>query len=128
MKTLWSLLLGAVVFASALSSVPGALGAPSGDTSCSAAGSGTTFSIDLIIPASALPQQGVAIGIQGGTVTAISIDGYQGTFSTSGLPAGASGEELVSQAFSTGTIVVHVTLSAAPTSSVIVIFPTNSPT
>jgi hypothetical protein len=109
-----------------MTGAPAALASPSGG-SCTATGSGTTFTIDLVVPAGSLPQGGIAIGVSGATVVGITTDGYSGTPSTNGLPEGASDEELLTQQFASGTIVIHITLSTAYTGPEIMAFPTNFP-
>jgi hypothetical protein len=55
---------------------------------CTASGSGTTFVIRE--PGYPTPSGGIAVGIQGFTVTGLSVRGTTGHTSTNGLPAGAS--------------------------------------
>jgi hypothetical protein len=69
--------------------------APSGDT-CSATGSGTTYTLAVTLPSSAAEQGAFAVGASGVTVSSIGAPGNQGSFSTTGLPARTTGAWVLS--------------------------------
>ena len=67
-----------------------AVGVSSGDT-CTATGTGTSYTLVINLPATALEQNRFAFGAVGSKVMNINVDGNAGMLSTTALPAGTSG-------------------------------------
>jgi hypothetical protein len=110
------------------------LGASS-DT-CDWAGSGSSATLVLTIPAGAPQQGGAAFGAPAGlTVTSASFTGFPGTFGTNNLPPGTSGENLLNPGGSPFNGAAATTVTAAlglsgtvPASDgVFTVVPTNFP-
>jgi hypothetical protein len=111
-----------------------ALGVGTGDTCDWVGGAGNSATVVMTIPAAAPKQGGAAFGAPGGlTVTSASFAGITGTFGTSGLPPGTSGENLLSgstQLNPSGAATVTAALGLsgpAPASGNFTVVPTNSP-
>jgi len=82
---------GALAFLAALAPTSSATSqSPSGDT-CSATGSGTTYTLVINLSSSAPEQGGFAFGASGVSVKSIRTPGNPGSFSTKGLPARTTG-------------------------------------
>jgi hypothetical protein len=82
---------GALAFLAALAPTASATSqSPSGDT-CSATGSGTTYTLAINLPSSTPEQGGFALGGSGVSVKSIRAPGNPGSFSTKGLPAHTTG-------------------------------------
>src|SRR3977135_195871 len=93
MKRLW--IVGAVMFLTMGVQASGAARrSASGDT-CSAAGSGGTYTLVISLPSGAAAQGVFAIGAQGIRIMSINAPGNQGTFSTKSLPAKTTGAWLL---------------------------------
>jgi hypothetical protein len=85
MKRLW--IVGAIMFVTmGVQGSGAARQSASGDT-CTAVGSGGTYTLVISLPSSAAEQGVFAIGAQGIRITSIQAPGNQGTFSTKSLPA-----------------------------------------
>ena len=112
MRGLWGTLTGAALAAAVLAASSGAgVRVASGDT-CSANGSGTAYSLNITIPASAPVSSGFAFGAPGAKVTNVVVSGTNGTLSTSGLPAGTSGAWIATSPLMPGSVVANVTTTA----------------
>ena len=108
---------------------------PSGNT-CSAAGSGTAYTLTINLPANAGEQGGFAVGAPGVKVTNISLPNSSGggggsqagTLSTQGLPANTTAAWLLANpALVPGsTVSASVTTSAPVTGAFITLVPANS--
>ncbi len=88
----------------------------SGDT-CTYTKSGTSYAVQVTTPSGA-QQYAFAFGATGATVSAVSISGANGQFSTQGLPAGTTGA-IVSDAPLPGSSSATVTVSGPSTGFVL---------
>lgn len=89
----------------------GSSGKATGDH-CTAAGTGTAYTLNIIIPSGAPQQFGFAFGASGTTVTNINLAGAEGTFSTQALPPAASGSGVTQNPIEPGSSVVSLVTSA----------------
>jgi hypothetical protein len=91
--------VGAIVLAAYLAQSSGASVAatPSGDT-CTATGSGTSYTLSVTLGANSPAQSGFAIGTSARHVTNIEGSGQMGQFGTSSVPPGTTGELILGTA------------------------------
>ena len=127
MRKLWGVALAMFVPAAFLAGTSSALvQSPSGDT-CTATGSGTSFALNISVPASGPAQGGFAVGASGASVTNIEISGNVGTLSTQNLPVNTTGEWLLtSPATAGGSITANLTMSG-PVTGPFTVVAANSP-
>ena len=129
-KRLCGALLGASVTAAFLAASSGAtIQAPAGDT-CTASGTGTTYTLSLSLAPNAPIQGGFAVGAPGVTVKSLSVSGTQGeggTFSISNLPANTTGQLLLSAPTTPGASLIAVVLTSGPVKGPFTVVPASSP-
>ena len=78
MRRFWGVVGGMFVPAAFLVAPAGAAGqVPTGDT-CTAVGSGSSYTLTIVLPANAPPQGGFAFGVPGAKVTGVKTTGTQG--------------------------------------------------
>ena len=80
--------------------------------SCTAAGSGTAYTLNISIPAGAPEQFGFAFRAVGAAVTNVNVAGTGGAFSTQALPPSASAEWVTSSPVGPGSAVASLVTSA----------------
>ena len=100
-------LAASVVVISAVGSAETATG-----DSCTAAGSGTAYTLNIAIPSGAPEQFGFAFGVLGATVTNVNVAGVDGSFSTQALPPAASGAWVTLSPIEPGSAVASLVTSA----------------
>lgn len=89
MHKLWAAAAAVLVaVGAAFAAAAGATSAVATGDTCVANGTGTQYTLTVMLPAGAPQQDGFAVGVKGGSVTKLSIGGIPGKASTSGLPAG----------------------------------------
>jgi hypothetical protein len=113
MGRLYGGILAALVVAAATAAGSGAtIRAASGDT-CTATGSGTSYTLSVAIPAGAPAQGGFAVGASGVTLTNLTIQGDSGVRASTGLPTATTLAEFAPSPLPTGTVTVNVQTNVA---------------
>ena len=102
---------GALAASVVVSSAVGSAASATGD-SCTAAGSGTAYTLNIAIPSGAPEQFGFAFGVLGATVTNVNVAGVDGSFSTQALPPAASGAWVSLSPIEPGSAVASLVTSA----------------
>ena len=100
--------------------VAGGVGAttlsPSGDT-CTATGTGMSYTLNISIPSGAPQQYGFAFGAAGTAVSNIVVPGSDGTFASQNLPAGTTGTWITLSPLMPGSVTASLTTRARVTSA-----------
>ena len=99
---------------------------PTGDT-CTAVGSGTSYTLTIALPANAPQQGGFAFGARGVKVTNINIAGDTGSLSTQNLPPNTTGQWLMSNAPRPGDSVTVVVATSGPVTGSFRVIAASSP-
>jgi hypothetical protein len=86
--------------------------AASGDT-CTATGSGTSYTLSVTIPSGAPAQGGFAVGASGVTLMNLTIQGDSGVRASTGLPQSTTLAEFAPSPLPTGTVTVNVETNKA---------------
>ena len=127
MRRFWGVVSGVFVPAAFLVAPAGAAGqVPTGDT-CTAAGSGTSYALTIILPANAPQQGGFAFGARGVKVTNINIAGETGSLSTQNLPPNTTGQWLMSNTPRPGESVTAVLTTSGPVTGSFRVIAASSP-
>jgi hypothetical protein len=127
MRKLLGVVMGVFVPAVFLISPAGAMGqAPTGDT-CTASGSGTSYTLSITLPPTASPQGGFAFGARGVKVTNIDISGDTGSLSTQNLPPNTTGQWLMSNTPRPGESVTAVLTTSGPVTGSFRVIAASSP-
>ena len=118
MKGSWRVLAGTSVLAAALAAGSSATtNTATGDT-CTVSGSGTTYTVTIMVPANGPEQGAFAIDATGRAIAKVDVSSSPGTFSSTGGPGGKSAAWVPDAGIVPGaSVVAAVTTSAALTGS-----------
>jgi hypothetical protein len=108
MTRLWAVVPAVVLAVGATAVGSGAaIRAASGDT-CTATGSGTSYTLSVTIPSGAPAQGGFAVGASGVILTNLTIQGDSGNRATTSLPQNTTLAEFAPRPLPTGIVTVNV--------------------